>query len=116
MIGREVESREVVPLRFRLRPEGDCEAELAENLLDLLDHEGDGVLRAEPLAAARHREIYVPFGRAGCLELPVPILDPRLELRLDGVDQRPAFAQLFGGERRQLLEELRQSTGFSSKQ
>jgi len=57
MIGREVESREVVPFGLGLRTQCDCEAQLAENVLDLVDHQRDRMLRAQPVPPARHCEI-----------------------------------------------------------
>ena len=39
-----------------------------------------------------------------------------LELRFDGVDQGARFTKLAWGKRWQLLEEIRQSPGFSSEE
>ena len=57
MIGREIERAEVVPLGFGLRSHGAGEAQPVEDLDDLLGDPGDGVLAADPAAAARHGEI-----------------------------------------------------------
>ena len=57
VVRREVQRAEVVPLRLGLGAEGDGEAELAEDRLDLLDDERDGMLGAAPLAPRRQREI-----------------------------------------------------------
>ena len=57
VVRREVERAEVVPLRLRLGPLGDGEAELAEDLLDLFDDERDRMLGAAPLPPRGQREI-----------------------------------------------------------
>src|ERR1700741_4926431 len=116
MIGREVERREVVPLRLRLGAERNGEAELAEDVLYLFDDQRDRMLRAKPLSACRHREIDFALRRAGGVELPTTVLEGALELRLDGVDQRARFAQLGRRQRWQLLEQLRQPPRFPAEE
>src|SRR5438105_391771 len=116
VIGRKVERSEIVPLCFRLGPKRDGESQLAKNVLDLLDDERHRMLRAQPLTAPRHSEIDLSMRRACCVQLPPPLLEVRLKLRFDGIDQRACFAQFGRRERWQLLEELRQSSGFSSEE
>src|SRR5689334_16848148 len=57
VIRREIERSEVVPVAFSLRAERDSKAKLAEDVLDLFDHDGDGMSPAFPAAAGRHSEI-----------------------------------------------------------
>ena len=116
VIGRKVERGEVVPLGFGFRTESDGEAQLAEDVFDLFDDEGDGMLRAKPLAPRRHRQIDLALRRAGGLELATTVVEVGLELRFDGVDQGAGFTKLAWGKRWQLLEEIRQSPGFSSEE
>src|ERR1700675_3206871 len=116
MVGWKVERREVVPFGLGFRTERDRESQLAKNSFDLLDHERHRMLGAQPLAARWHGEIDVPSRDAGGVELAASLLEGRVELRLDGVDQGPGFAQLSGGQRRQLLEQLRQAPRFSAEQ
>ena len=57
MIGREIEREEVVPLGLDLGAQRHGEADLPEDADDLVHHAGDGMLRAEPPRAGRHREV-----------------------------------------------------------
>src|SRR5262245_40948997 len=57
MVRRKVQRVEVVPVRLRLRALRDGEPELAEDAFDLLDDDGDRMLRAAPLASRRHRQV-----------------------------------------------------------
>ena len=52
MVGRKVEREEVVPLGLDLGADRDGEPERAEDLDDLVDDAGDGMLGADPAAAA----------------------------------------------------------------
>jgi hypothetical protein len=60
-----VEGGEVVPIGLRFGTEGDREAELAEDPVDLLDDESDRVLGALPATARRQRQVARPVGEPG---------------------------------------------------
>ena len=53
MVGREVERAEVVPLGLDLGADGAGEAQLAEDVADLVDHLGDGMQSAPPRGGGR---------------------------------------------------------------
>ncbi len=62
VLERDVEGLEVVPLRLRLRAAHPREAQLPEDLADLIDHPRYRMDSAAPGAPARHRQIDVPGG------------------------------------------------------
>ena len=64
MIRREVERTEVVPFGFRFRAERDREAELAEDLADLIDDQCHRMERALPFASRRHGRVEGAGGSA----------------------------------------------------
>src|SRR5579862_2491747 len=101
MVRRKIERAEVVPLCFGLGTEGDGEAQLTEDFLDLFDDDRDGMLSPAPDASSRQREV---FGD-GAIVPPAEGVSSRVERTLqrlpDGVE---SFAGLGLIHRRQIAQ------------
>src|SRR5581483_8910793 len=99
-----------------LGPGGDGEPHLPEDLLDLLDDAGDGVLRTAPRVARRHSGVERGWRRGGGGELGVACLDRRLERLLRAVGGGSGFAPRVRRERGQYLEQLGEPSALSAEQ
>ena len=102
MIRRKVQRAEVVPLVLDLGARRDREAQVAEDSLDFLEDDGDGMLSAAPLAARGHREIERGCRGRGGGECGVARVDRGLELDLHGVETRAEGGLVGAGELRKL--------------
>ena len=115
MVLGEVERGEVIALGLGLRPDGAGEAELVEDLADLVHHLGDEVETAPPLGAPRHREVELAGDARGRLERPLVGRERLLELALQGVRGRAGGLALRRGELRDGREDLGERTALASQ-
>src|SRR5439155_18751105 len=104
---------EVVALGFDLGAHGAREAELAEDLADLVHDLGDEMQAAPPLRPARHGQVRAGRAVRRALQLALARLERRLELALQGVRRRAH--RLAGGrlKLRQRSEKLGERAGFA---
>src|SRR4029077_8306785 len=85
MVLWKIQRVEVVALRLGFGAGHAREAELTEDVADLVHHLGDEMQPATPLAAARHREIDAGQSRRALLETGLARVDRALELALQRV-------------------------------
>ena len=85
VIVREVERVEVIALGLGFGAHGAGEAQLAEDLADLVHDLCDQMQAALPAGAARHGQVQIPGGDGGALELALARGERRLEIALQGV-------------------------------
>ena len=98
VIGREIQSAEVIPFGFDLRSRGAGEAQPVEDLDDFLGDPGDGVLRSNPAAAPRHGEIhtFTSPGMSLTLERLATLVERSFEIALERVGAGPQLGLLCG--------------------
>src|SRR2546425_9696070 len=102
MVFGKIQSVEVVALGLDLGAHRAREAELVEDLADLVHDLRDEVQPPRPAGAAGHREIdarHAPPRLASALELALPGRERRLEVALQGVG---GAADLLAGREREL--------------
>ena len=118
MVGREIEREEVVPLGLDLGADGDREAERVEDLDDLVDDSGNGMLGADPASAGGHGEI--ERGALAALLLFLERRPPRgkgrLELSLQLVDGGAVALALFDRQRCHRLEGAREHAALAAEE
>ncbi len=110
VISREVERREVVPLGLGLRPEGDREAKLAEDVGDLVDDERDRVAPTRPHGAGGHRQVLGWLRRSPRRKRHSSLLEQGVDGRLGVVGALARLAAIVWRQGRQQLHELLQAT------
>jgi hypothetical protein len=102
MVAREVERAEVVPVGLGFGAQRDGEAELAEDVLDLVHDERDRVFGAQPLSAARHCQVSLGLRASSVLcQRSRTSVDRFLDQRLgfiDGGTCLAPFVRLEGGQ------------------
>ncbi len=114
MIGGEIQRAEVVPLRFRFGAGGDRESDLAEDRLDLLEHDRHGVLRAAPHAPRRHGRVERgPRGRRRS-ERRRARIERRLERLLHTIRRRARLAPLGRRQRAERTHEIREPPALAT--
>ena len=103
-----VESDEVVPLGVHLGAAGANEPQTPEDGPDVVDHPGDGMNRARPLAARGKGQIQ-PFRVGGrrFRELPRTVLERLDQSRLHTVGRRAGRRSLLAAQTAQLPEQPR---------
>src|SRR5215203_2597345 len=102
MIRREIQRREVVPVCFHLRPHSDSKADAAEDFDNLVHHAGDRMLRSDPPASRRHRQVDSCRFRPASLHIErlTPSREAGLETSLELVDGGTVRLPLLEWERR----------------
>jgi hypothetical protein len=116
MVLGEVQRVEVVALRLGFRSDDAREAELFEDVADLIHDLGDDVDAAAPLAPARHGEIDRGETRHAALELALARCDGALEFPLQGVRGAANLSSYVGIETGEGLENIGEGTGLAAQQ
>jgi len=115
MVFGEVQCVEVVLLGLGLGADHAREAELFEDVADLVDDLRDDVQPAAPLAPARQRDIDAAELGGRVFERAFAIFDRALELALQGVRSSPDLFTLVGLEAREGLQDLSEGAGLTAE-
>ena len=116
MVFGKVQCVEVVALRLGFRSDYAREAQLAEDVADLVHHLRDEVQPAAPLAPARHGEVDVGQTRRAALELTLARFDGAFELPLQGIRGSADFPACVGVQRGESFENIGESTSLAAQE
>jgi len=80
VVFRKIQRVEIVALGLGFRADDACEAELFEDVADLVDDLGDEMQATAPLRAGGHREVHIGEPRRGALQRLLALFDGAFEL------------------------------------
>ena len=111
-----VQCVEIVALGLGFRAHHAREAELFEDLADLVHDLRDDVHPAPPLTAAGHREIDGGERCGSALELELTLCDRVLELSFEGIRCSADFPSFLGVERGETFENFGEGTSLAAQE
>jgi len=116
MVFGEVQRVEVVALSLGFGADDTGEAELFEDVADLVYELRDDVDAAAPLGPAGQREIDVGKRRGSALEIALTLFNRVLKLSLQGIRCPPDVPSSLGIERGETFENLGEGTSLSAQE
>ncbi len=116
MVFGEVQRVEVVALSLGFGADDAGEAELFEDVADLVYDLRDDVDAAAPLGPPGQREIDVGERRGSALEIALTLFDSVLKLSFQGIRCSPDFPSRLGIERGKGLQDLSEGTSLAAQE